>query len=156
MGKTRRRGTRSAEEKAPAAEPVAAEKATPQVEAAAESASKKQKKKKAKKAKKEQESEDADVEVEAEAEQEEEETAEPNVDDEQDEETEQAIADAANHSLAEGTVDQRYFSNEEFASLPLSEPTRKALADMQTHFCESSDFPEYTPAEEEAMMHKEM
>uniref|UniRef100_H3HDJ5 Uncharacterized protein n=1 Tax=Phytophthora ramorum TaxID=164328 RepID=H3HDJ5_PHYRM len=25
---------------------------------------------------------------------------------------------------------------------------------MQQHFCESSDFPEYTPAEEEAMMLK--
>lgn len=26
--------------------------------------------------------------------------------------------------------------------------------EMQQHFCESSDFPEYSAAEEEAMMHK--
>ncbi|KAE9040406.1 ATP-dependent RNA helicase [Phytophthora rubi] len=129
MGKTRRRGTSSAEEKAPAAEPAIAEKATPQVDTATESASKKQKKKKSKKSAKVEEEPEASK---AEAEQEEEEEApvEPNVDDEQDEETEQAIVDAANHSLAEGSVDERYFSNEDFASLPLSDPTRKALADM--------------------------
>ncbi|KAE8899646.1 ATP-dependent RNA helicase [Phytophthora fragariae] len=133
MGKTRRRGTSSAEEKAPAAEPAIAEKATPQVDTATESASKTQKKKKSKKsAKVEQQQEQEPEAAKAEAEQEEEEEApvEPNVDDEQDEETEQAIVDAANHSLAEGSVDERYFSNEDFASLPLSDPTRKALADM--------------------------
>lgn len=131
MGKTRRKGTSPAEEKAEA-EPVTAKVTTPQVDAAVESADKKQKKKKSKKAKQaKQKREPEAADFEAEAEQEEEEApVEPNGDDEQDEETEQAIADAANHSLAEGTVDQRYFSNEEFASLPLSEPTRKALADM--------------------------
>uniref|UniRef100_M4C3A2 ATP-dependent RNA helicase n=1 Tax=Hyaloperonospora arabidopsidis (strain Emoy2) TaxID=559515 RepID=M4C3A2_HYAAE len=51
-------------------------------------------------------------------------------DDEQDEETEQAISEAARLSQAEGSVDERYFSGEDFAALPLSEPTRKALADM--------------------------
>ncbi|UIZ28074.1 hypothetical protein KXD40_004088 [Peronospora effusa] len=62
------------------------------------------------------------------AEKEEEVPVKTEVDDKQDEETEHAIAEAANLGLAE--VDERYFSSEEFASLPLSEPTRKALTDM--------------------------
>ncbi|KAF1330783.1 Atp-dependent RNA helicase, partial [Globisporangium splendens] len=49
---------------------------------------------------------------------------------EEEEETEQALAEVANHAAQEGGVDERYFSNEEFASLPLSEPTRKALDEM--------------------------
>lgn len=53
---------------------------------------------------------------------------EPNDNDEQDEETRLAIAEAT--SLAEKTIDERYYSSEEFASLPLSEPTQQALADM--------------------------
>ncbi|KAF1783677.1 P-loop containing nucleoside triphosphate hydrolase [Phytophthora cactorum] len=85
------------------------------LDTAAAAGDKKQKKKKSKKVKKEQEAEPVEA-------------VESNVDDEQDEETEQAITDATN--LAESTVDERYFSSEEFASLPLSEPTRKALADM--------------------------
>ncbi|TDH68716.1 hypothetical protein CCR75_009175 [Bremia lactucae] len=48
--------------------------------------------------------------------------------DQQDDETEHAIAKAAD--LAESIVDKRYFSSEDFSSLPLSEPTRKALTDM--------------------------
>ncbi|CAI5720127.1 unnamed protein product [Hyaloperonospora brassicae] len=59
-----------------------------------------------------------------------EEAAEKAGGDEQDEETEQAISEAARLCQADGSVDERYFSGEGFASLPLSEPTRKALADM--------------------------
>jgi ATP-dependent RNA helicase DDX18/HAS1 len=48
---------------------------------------------------------------------------------EEDEETEKAIADATAQAVNDN-MDERYFSSEAFASLPLSEPTRKALADM--------------------------
>ncbi|ETK73483.1 hypothetical protein F441_20003 [Phytophthora nicotianae CJ01A1] len=124
MGKkTRRKGTNSSEEKDAESKEVAAVAAT-HVETTAIAGDKKQKKKKSKKAKKEQEAEPAEIVEQDEEEQE----PEANVDDEQDEETEQAIAEATN--LAESNVDERYFSSEEFASLPLSEPTRKALADM--------------------------
>ncbi|KUF88527.1 Phosphatidylinositol-4-phosphate-5-kinase (Pi-PIPK-D2) [Phytophthora nicotianae] len=124
MGKkTRRKGTNSSEEKDAESKEVAAV-AAPHVETTAIAGDKKQKKKKSKKAKKEQEAEPAEIVEQDEEEQE----PEANVDDEQDEETEQAIAEATN--LAESNVDERYFSSEEFASLPLSEPTRKALADM--------------------------
>ncbi|ETO61905.1 hypothetical protein F444_20137 [Phytophthora nicotianae P1976] len=124
MGKkTRRKGTNSSEEKDAESKEVAAVAAT-HVETTAIAGDKKQKKKKSKKAKKEQEAEPAEIVEQDEEEQE----PEANVDDEQDEETEQAIAEATN--LAESNVDERYFSSEEFASLPLSESTRKALADM--------------------------
>ncbi|KAF1794486.1 P-loop containing nucleoside triphosphate hydrolase [Phytophthora cactorum] len=97
MGKkARRKGTNSSEEKDAEAKDV---------DTAAAAGDKKQKKKKSKKVKKEQEAEPVEA---------------SNVDDEQDEETEQAITDATNLARAP----------EEFASLPLSEPTRKALADM--------------------------
>lgn len=50
---------------------------------------------------------------------------------EEDPETEQALAEVLEHGAAhEPVVDERYFSQEEFASLPLSEPTRKALDEM--------------------------
>lgn len=49
---------------------------------------------------------------------------------EEEAETEQALAEVANHTANEGGVDERYFSAEEFASLPLSEPTKKALNEM--------------------------
>ncbi|GAB9474219.1 Atp-dependent RNA helicase [Globisporangium polare] len=49
---------------------------------------------------------------------------------EEEDETEQALAQVANHTANEGAVDERYFSAEEFASLPLSAPTRKALDEM--------------------------
>ncbi|KAG3108353.1 ATP-dependent RNA helicase, partial [Phytophthora idaei] len=125
MGKkARRKGTNSSEEKDAEAKDVAAV-TPPQVDTAAAAGDKKQKKKKSKKAKKEQEAEPVEA---VEQEEDEQEPVESNVDVEQDEETEQAITDATN--LAESTVDERYFSSEEFASLPLSEPTRKALADM--------------------------
>ncbi|KAL3672448.1 ATP-dependent RNA helicase [Phytophthora oleae] len=126
MGKTRRKGSSASEEKAPVAEEEASVKVQ-QLEVAAEEVNKKQKKKKSKKTKTEKK-QDAETATATETAEKKEATEEPVMDDEQDEETEDAIAEAAN--LAESTVDQRYFSNEEFASLPLSEPTRKALADM--------------------------
>lgn len=96
---------------------------------------KKEKKSKKDKAKKEEAApvEEADAEEEqeqADEEQQEDEDVEAVEHEENDEETEKAIAEAADHSKAEGAVDERYFSSEDFASLPLSEPTRKALADM--------------------------
>ncbi|POM72777.1 ATP-dependent RNA helicase [Phytophthora palmivora] len=121
-GKARRRGKSSSEEKTPTTEVEEVTAETPTVEVVAEASNTKSKKK-SKKARK-----DKQQEVEAVEQDDKEDPVEQNVDDEQDEETEQAIAEASN--LAESTVDERYFSNEEFASLPLSEPTRKALADM--------------------------
>lgn len=76
-------------------------------------------------AKEEVESSDAEEE---EQEQEDEAPAKREHEEEEDEETERAIAEAA--AQAALNVDERYFSAEEFGSLPLSDPTKRALADM--------------------------
>ncbi|KAG2515902.1 hypothetical protein JM18_008056 [Phytophthora kernoviae] len=132
MGKTRHKNSSStdAAEKAPVAKVEEVAVATPEATTAASKVADKKQKKKSKKPKKEKKEEQVQQEEAIEEKEETEETEELNVDEEQDEETEQALAEAADHSRAEGAVDERYFSGEDFSSLPLSEPTRKALADM--------------------------
>ncbi|CAI5743177.1 unnamed protein product [Peronospora destructor] len=127
MSKTRRKRTSVSEENMPSAEVKESAVTTPDRDTGAKVADQEKKKKiKQKHAKKEKKQQD-EAKI---AEQEEEEPVKTNVDDEQDEETEHAIAEATSLGMAESAVDERYFSSEEFASLPLSEPTRKALVDM--------------------------
>ncbi|DBA01648.1 TPA: hypothetical protein N0F65_010299 [Lagenidium giganteum] len=96
--------------KAPEPEPVESEEEDEDEEAADDAA--------------EEEEEESDDEEEAVNAAEEEEEQE---EEQQEAETEEAIAEATNLATA---VDERYFSTEEFSSLPLSEPTRKALDAM--------------------------
>ncbi|CAI5706364.1 unnamed protein product [Peronospora farinosa] len=125
MSKSRRKETSISEETMPFTEvKESAAVTTPDRDTGAEVADQEQKKIQRKHLKKKKKQRD---EAES-AEKEEEVPVKTEVDDKQDEETEHAIAEAANLGLTE--VDERYFSSEEFASLPLSEPTRKALTDM--------------------------